>query len=53
MNKKGEFVSGQTGSMSSETNIIFATLEEIWEFVYNNWDSEVWNLYLDKHPTLK
>ena len=32
---------------------IDSTLDEIWQFVYNNWDDETWNLYLDKHPTLK
>ena len=30
-----------------------ASMETIWSFVQNNWDSSVWNFYTDKNPTLK
>ncbi len=30
------------------------TLENIWQNLCSaNWDSEIWNIYTDKHPTLK
>ena len=30
-----------------------STKETIWAFIYANWDNSIWNLYLDKNPTLK
>ena len=30
-----------------------ATMEEIWAFLKENWNSDVWNLYDDKNPTIK
>jgi len=32
---------------------VFSNKTQSWEYMYNNWDSSVWNLYLDKDPTLK
>ncbi|MBQ8425068.1 MAG: hypothetical protein IJX17_03490, partial [Clostridia bacterium] len=29
------------------------SMQVIWTFILENWDSEVWNLYSDKNPTLK
>ena len=29
------------------------SLSDIWLFINGNWNSEIWNLYLDKNPTLK
>lgn len=28
-------------------------IASIYEYIYNNWDTSIWNLYLDKFPTLK
>lgn len=30
-----------------------SSLNDIWQFISKNWDSDIWNLYLDKNPTLK
>lgn len=30
-----------------------ADMQTIWTFVSNTWDSEIWDLYTDKNPTLK
>jgi len=37
----------------TNSNEIVASMEEIWAFVKENWDNDVWNLYDDKNPTLK
>lgn len=42
--------------INADRKIIQATstnMETIWQFVYDNWDDEVWNLSLSKNPTLK
>ena len=38
------------GYSSNQTE---ASMQTIWEFIQNNWDSSIWNLYADKNPTLK
>ncbi|MBR7172708.1 MAG: InlB B-repeat-containing protein [Clostridia bacterium] len=48
----------KTGSSSGivatiNTEGVSASLEEIWAFVKENFDDEVWNLFDDKNPTLK
>ena len=30
-----------------------ASMVTIWTFINKNWDSSIWNLYIDKNPTLK
>ena len=35
------------------TNEISADMETIWAFIYENWDSNIWELALDSDPTLK
>lgn len=34
-------------------NGIESTMDIIWTYVYNNWDSEIWDLFTNQNPTLK
>jgi len=38
------------GNIYSQGNSV--SLNTIWQFVYNTWDKEIWNLFTDKNPTL-
>ena len=43
--------SNDTGTIVAEYGIS-ATMEEIWAFVKDNWDSNIWNIFENKNPTL-
>ena len=49
------YYSGQLIETDSQivTNEISADMETIWAFIYENWDSNIWELALDSDPTLK
>ena len=48
----GQIISAPSGSEICEEGIS-ADMQTIWKFVTENWDSDIWNLYTDKNPTLK
>jgi len=48
----GQIISAPSGSEICEEGIS-ADMQTIWKFVSENWDSDIWNLYTDKNPTLK
>lgn len=46
---------GQTivGGHSNTNKVLSKTMEEIWEYVLENWDADIWNLSTTENPTLK
>ena len=50
-----QIVISQKDSNNSDINEsgISASMQTIWQFVYDNWDNTIWNLSLTENPTLK
>lgn len=48
----GQEVTAETDGTINKTGTA-ASMEDIWDFVKENYDEEIWNLFDDKNPTLK
>lgn len=48
---ENSIIQGQHVRVSEDAKKV--SMQQIWQFVYNNWDRNVWNLSLNQNPTFK